>query len=49
MWGPISVDLMFRRRWLMAVPDAMEVERADFMVFTWNSINLFDFWYRGMM
>ena len=32
MWGFVDVDLMFRRRWSMDVPDALEVERAVCMV-----------------
>ena len=45
MWGPIVVDLMFRRKWSKDVLDALEVEGC-FMVFTWHSMNLFDFGYR---
>ena len=40
--GPISVDLMLRRRWSMDVPDALDVEMAILMVSTCHSMKPFD-------
>ena len=42
MCSPSGIDLIFSRRYLSDVPDALEVERDVFIVLTWHLINLFD-------
>ena len=40
--GPICVDMIFSRRWLMDVPDALDVERTVLMDLTCHSMKPFD-------
>ena len=36
MCSPIGIDLIFSRRFLSDVPDALDVERAIFIILIWH-------------
>ena len=42
MCSPVGIDLIFCRRFLSDVPDALDVEKAVIIVLTWHSMNPFD-------